>query len=91
MFRKQIDNLKTNHRGVYVLTDHVFAPLKRMSLERGRPADAQMAGAQPVSRFSVYTLTRERGGGGFEGKSRGKLDDGGPAPGRSDPIRSDPG
>lgn len=31
LFRKQVDNLKTNHRGVYVLTDNTFRPLTRMS------------------------------------------------------------
>ncbi|KAL4898463.1 transport protein particle component [Aspergillus ambiguus] len=32
LFRKQIDNLKTNHRGVYVLTDNSFRPFARMSM-----------------------------------------------------------
>ncbi|KAJ6145194.1 Trafficking protein particle complex subunit 6B [Penicillium chermesinum] len=32
LFRKQIDNLKTNHRGVYVLTDSAFRPFARMSM-----------------------------------------------------------
>ncbi|KAF3403474.1 Trafficking protein particle complex subunit 6B [Penicillium rolfsii] len=32
LFRKQIDNLKTNHRGVYVLTDTSFRPFSRMSM-----------------------------------------------------------
>ncbi|GIK06523.1 trafficking protein particle complex subunit 33 [Aspergillus viridinutans] len=31
LFRKQVDNLKTNHRGVYVLTDNSFRPFARMS------------------------------------------------------------
>lgn len=35
VFRKQIDNLKTNHRGVYVLTDNSFKPFSRMSTEPG--------------------------------------------------------
>ncbi|KAF3483598.1 uncharacterized protein GIQ15_02922 [Arthroderma uncinatum] len=30
--RKQVDNLKTNHRGVYVLTDNAFRPFIRMSM-----------------------------------------------------------
>lgn len=34
LFRKQIDNLKTNHRGVFVLTDNRFQPLSRMSVDR---------------------------------------------------------
>ena len=29
---KQVDNLRTNHRGVYVLQDNVFKPLLRLSL-----------------------------------------------------------
>lgn len=33
LFRKQIDNLKTNHRGIYVLTDNTFKPLTRMSFD----------------------------------------------------------
>ncbi|KAH8196612.1 hypothetical protein TruAng_009206 [Truncatella angustata] len=33
VFKKQIDNLKTNHRGVYVLTDNMFRPLSRMSTD----------------------------------------------------------
>ncbi|KAF2175524.1 trafficking protein particle complex subunit 6B [Zopfia rhizophila CBS 207.26] len=33
LFRKQIDNLKTNHRGIYVLTDNAFKPLSRMSFD----------------------------------------------------------
>ncbi|CAI7673829.1 unnamed protein product [Penicillium bialowiezense] len=32
LFKKQIDNLKTNHRGVYVLTDSAFRPFGRMSM-----------------------------------------------------------
>ncbi|KAI1268664.1 BET3 family protein [Xylariaceae sp. FL1019] len=35
VFKKQVDNLKTNHRGVYVLTDNAFRPLSRMSAEAG--------------------------------------------------------
>ncbi|KAI1807930.1 transport protein particle component [Daldinia bambusicola] len=35
VFKKQVDNLKTNHRGVYVLTDNVFRPLSRMSADPG--------------------------------------------------------
>ena len=46
VFRKQVDNLKTNHRGVYVLTDNSFRPLSRMSADAGGQAVAR---AQPVS------------------------------------------
>ncbi|KAK4153736.1 trafficking protein particle complex subunit 6B [Chaetomidium leptoderma] len=38
VFRKQIDNLKTNHRGVYVLTDNAFRPFSRMSAEANSQA-----------------------------------------------------
>lgn len=38
VFRKQVDNLKTNHRGVYVLTDNNFRPFSRMSAEAGGQA-----------------------------------------------------
>ncbi|KAK0623224.1 transporter particle component [Immersiella caudata] len=38
LFRKQVDNLKTNHRGVYVLTDNAFRPFSRMSTEMGGQA-----------------------------------------------------
>ncbi|KAM7201042.1 putative bet3 family protein [Naviculisporaceae sp. PSN 640] len=38
VFRKQVDNLKTNHRGVYVLTDNSFRPFSRMSAEMGGQA-----------------------------------------------------
>lgn len=54
VFKKQIDNLKTNHRGIYVLTDNRFTPLGKMSLERGR--DGMMAQAQPVS-WCHYLIT----------------------------------
>ncbi|EIW86052.1 transport protein particle component [Coniophora puteana RWD-64-598 SS2] len=33
---KQIDNLRTNHRGVYVLQDNAFKPLMRLSSWEGR-------------------------------------------------------
>ncbi|KZT68861.1 TRAPP complex subunit trs33 [Daedalea quercina L-15889] len=36
---KQVDNLRTNHRGVYVLQDNAFRPITRLSSWRGR-ADA---------------------------------------------------
>ncbi|KAF2669299.1 transport protein particle component [Microthyrium microscopicum] len=49
VFKKQIDNLKTNHRGVYVLTDNSFRPLSKMSLEQGR--EGMMAQAQPFLYF----------------------------------------
>ncbi|TFK68421.1 transport protein particle component [Pluteus cervinus] len=36
---KQVDNLRTNHRGVYVLQDNSFKPISRLSSWEGR-ADA---------------------------------------------------
>ncbi|KAK6362017.1 Trafficking protein particle complex subunit 33 [Orbilia blumenaviensis] len=43
VFRKQIDNLKTNHRGVYVLSDAYFRPLLRMSASSGVPTASKAA------------------------------------------------
>ncbi|KAJ3014707.1 Trafficking protein particle complex subunit 33 [Thoreauomyces humboldtii] len=40
LFKKQIDNLKTNHRGVYVLTDNNFRWFSRMS---GDGANAEIS------------------------------------------------
>lgn len=34
---KQVDNLRTNHRGVYVLQDNTFKPISRFSSWEGRP------------------------------------------------------
>lgn len=48
VFRKQVDNLKTNHRGVYVLTDNSFRPFQRMSTEAGGQAIVR---AQPFLWF----------------------------------------
>ncbi|KAF2151137.1 trafficking protein particle complex subunit 6A [Myriangium duriaei CBS 260.36] len=33
LYKKQIDNLKTNHRGTFVLTDARFAPIARVSVD----------------------------------------------------------
>ncbi|KAJ3330412.1 Trafficking protein particle complex subunit 33 [Blyttiomyces sp. JEL0837] len=38
VFRKQVDNLKTNHRGVYVLTDNNFRWFSRMCAD-GSPSE----------------------------------------------------
>ena len=51
VFAKQVDNLKTNHRGVFVLTDNSFAPLRKASLYPGREAVELMTMAQGVSDF----------------------------------------
>jgi len=39
VWNKQVDNLRTNHRGVYVLQDNLFKPLSRISSYNGS-ADA---------------------------------------------------
>lgn len=67
VFRKQVDNLKTNHRGVYVLTDNAFRPFSRMSTEAGGQAVLR---AQPVREnklkrhffLSLYSLETDAGG-----------------------------
>jgi len=43
IFKKQIDNLKTNHRGVYVLQDNNFRWFLRMSTEGGGADAAKKA------------------------------------------------
>ncbi|OJJ38548.1 hypothetical protein ASPWEDRAFT_331323 [Aspergillus wentii DTO 134E9] len=48
LFRKQIDNLKTNHRGVYVLNDNSFRPFARMSMSvRSEAVSMAQATIQP--------------------------------------------
>ncbi|KAI1816760.1 BET3 family protein [Poronia punctata] len=53
VFKKQVDNLKTNHRGVYVLTDNLFRPLSRMSTHAGGQAVVR---AQPFLWFPCGIL-----------------------------------
>ncbi|KAI1393482.1 transport protein particle component [Hypoxylon trugodes] len=53
VFKKQVDNLKTNHRGVYVLTDNAFRPLARMSADAGGRAVVR---AQPFLWFPCGIL-----------------------------------
>jgi hypothetical protein len=51
LFRKQIDNLKTNHRGVFVLTDTRFQPISRMSVDKrggAKAVEVALARAQMV-------------------------------------------
>ncbi|KAF8906664.1 NO signaling/Golgi transport ligand-binding domain-containing protein [Mucidula mucida] len=40
---KQVDNLRTNHRGVYVLQDNSFKPISRLSSWKGRADAVQKA------------------------------------------------
>ncbi|XP_010276960.1 PREDICTED: trafficking protein particle complex subunit 6B-like isoform X2 [Nelumbo nucifera] len=42
LFKKQIDNLKTNHRGTFVLQDNRFQWLTRMSIDPS-PANADLS------------------------------------------------
>ncbi|EAU93354.1 trafficking protein particle complex subunit 6B [Coprinopsis cinerea okayama7 len=53
LFNKQIDNLRTNHRGVYVLQDNSFKPIQRVSLPSGPGTGGK---AEAVRRAKVYTL-----------------------------------
>ncbi|KAF9404406.1 Trafficking protein particle complex subunit 33 [Podila epigama] len=46
LFKKQIDNLKTNHRGVYVLQDNNFRWFARMAHDQGS--------AESVKRVTPY-------------------------------------
>lgn len=43
LFGKGIDNLKTNHRGVYVLHDHTFNWISRFGVDANTPETAKMA------------------------------------------------
>lgn len=47
LWEKQIDNLRTNHRGVYVLQDNTFRPITRISSAEG-PSDA-------LKKAKIYT------------------------------------
>ncbi|GAB7323423.1 hypothetical protein MBLNU13_g05879t1 [Cladosporium sp. NU13] len=51
LFRKQIDNLKTNHRGVFVLTDQRFQPISRVSVDRKAGVKAP---EETLSRAQAY-------------------------------------
>ncbi|KAB8349462.1 hypothetical protein FH972_023489 [Carpinus fangiana] len=65
VFRKQIDNLKTNHRGVFVLTDNSFAPLRRCSLPAGMAEEARKR-AVPFLQFPAGLLRGALSGLGME-------------------------
>ncbi|KAK8854814.1 hypothetical protein IAR55_003553 [Kwoniella newhampshirensis] len=43
VYSKQIDNLRTNHRGIFVLQSHSFPPLIPLSSHRGPSADMETA------------------------------------------------
>lgn len=58
LFRKQIDNLKTNHRGVFVLTDQRFQPISRVSVDRKAGVKAP---EETLSRAQAVSLHRNSG------------------------------
>jgi hypothetical protein len=35
MYNKQVDNLRTNHRGIYVIQDHSYRAFLRVSVPKG--------------------------------------------------------
>ncbi|KAL9940913.1 hypothetical protein V8E36_000401 [Tilletia maclaganii] len=43
VWEKQVDNLRTNHRGVYVLQDNAFKPMLRMSTSQGSAETARQS------------------------------------------------
>ncbi|KAK0558039.1 hypothetical protein OC846_000031 [Tilletia horrida] len=45
IWEKQVDNLRTNHRGVYVLQDNSFKPLLRLSTPLGQAETARLSKA----------------------------------------------
>ncbi|WVR07575.1 hypothetical protein IAU60_004617 [Kwoniella sp. DSM 27419] len=45
VYSKQIDNLRTNHRGIFVLQSHSFPPLVPLSSHMGAAADLEAAKA----------------------------------------------
>ncbi|CAK0780027.1 hypothetical protein CVIRNUC_004917 [Coccomyxa viridis] len=47
-FRKQVDNLRTNHRGTFVLKDLSFRWLAKLSVDPVPPGTALQNGAPPV-------------------------------------------
>ncbi|KAK8504558.1 hypothetical protein V6N13_015021 [Hibiscus sabdariffa] len=59
LFKKQIDNLKTNHRGTFVLQDNHFRWLTRMSIEQSPESGASgepsiMADEKAVESMHLY-------------------------------------
>jgi hypothetical protein len=62
LFRKQIDNLKTNHRGVFVLTDQRFQPISRMSVDRKAGVKAPEETLSRAQAVSFMKQSFEQGG-----------------------------
>ncbi|PKI42120.1 trafficking protein particle complex subunit 6B [Punica granatum] len=66
IFKKQIDNLKTNHRGTFVLQDNRFRWLSRMSIESspettGSSQDGEDKAAQAMSMHLYFPCGIIRG------------------------------
>ena len=55
LYDKQVDNLRTNHRGVYVLVDNAFKPLAKVSAVKG-DKDAEEEVQRYVRFVSVMIL-----------------------------------
>ncbi|KAL8279359.1 hypothetical protein RQP46_008171 [Phenoliferia psychrophenolica] len=51
LYDKQVDNLRTNHRGVYVLVDNAFKPLAKVSAVKG-----EKEAEEEVQRFVRFFL-----------------------------------
>ncbi|GLI71679.1 hypothetical protein VaNZ11_016961 [Volvox africanus] len=49
LFKKQVDNLKTNHRGVYVLQDNGFRWLQRLSIPAAGSDAAREEAARQIA------------------------------------------
>ncbi|KAF2012533.1 transport protein particle component, partial [Aaosphaeria arxii CBS 175.79] len=64
LFRKQIDNLKTNHRGIYVLTDNTFKPLSRVSFDTKKYPPGTVTSPTPPTSSSTGGAA---GGGAVQG------------------------
>ncbi|CAK9143111.1 unnamed protein product [Ilex paraguariensis] len=58
LFKKQIDNLKTNHRGTFVLQDNKFRWLARMSVD---PSPENSASSQDPSAVAENKITQVTG------------------------------
>jgi hypothetical protein len=55
LYKKQVDNLRTNHRGVYVLQDNRFRPLLHVSPDA--PASSPAAAASAAASASSASAT----------------------------------
>ncbi|KAF4394998.1 hypothetical protein F8388_017726 [Cannabis sativa] len=58
LFKKQIDNLKTNHRGTFVLQDTRFRWLSRMSIEPSENGDVPHNNPEAVTENKSTQVTR---------------------------------